>query len=127
MAEWQARSLHIQELRDSRLGSQSRFPGPITHKQHRGADNGATTLALKPMGGVNRSKTESTSGSTKWQLVTAKIFKKRKKKNKTKRTSFTNNSRYIALMTRDPSEVVIDFTVSYCAGCLIKTTYVPAI
>ena len=37
---------------------------------------GSSTLALKPMGGDNQSpKTNNTSGSTKWWLVTTKKFK----------------------------------------------------
>ena len=47
-------------------------------KGEQSTGNDGSTLALKPMGRVNQSLKLSTSGPTKWRLVTAKKGKEKK-------------------------------------------------
>ena len=56
---------------DLGLGNQSWLWGSIMCEQE-SADSGASTLVLKPMGGVNQSPKQSTSGSKNGDIVTTK-------------------------------------------------------
>ena len=81
MAESIACSLHMREVRGSHpaWGIHSLLPGSITHKWHHVQVYDASTLALKPMGGINQSlKQRAPVAPQNGDLSPQKIFKKKK-------------------------------------------------